>query len=228
MPPEPGEPPLASRCSPGRARPALPSWAHRAPGRRRCPPLSQDSRCAAASSRLCRDFLSSPCGRFRSAKPAMLSPGWEGRARARQRARRRYRPSGPRQPGHCSPALPGRRSPQRRPHGECLAAVCSGRGKAARRSLGSQAGAVKEIPRGSFSGNSPRALRNIPPSQGSPRPCRSPQLSAARSAPRSRRVPTRWSGSPAPVKCLSPAKPVQLHLSLANKNQTQYFLFTVS
>lgn len=101
VPPEPGEPPLASRCPPGRGRPALPGSAPPpSPAQPHRSPRSQDSRCAAASSRLCRDFLSGPCGRFRSAKPAMLTPRRAGPARAWQR----LRPSRPRQPGPCSPA----------------------------------------------------------------------------------------------------------------------------
>lgn len=83
---------------PGRAQPS-PAQAHRlrsaarAPGRPHRPPRSRrgrgtNSQCAAASSRLCRDFLSGPCGRFRSAKPAMLCAA-AGRAAAGRGTRHR-------------------------------------------------------------------------------------------------------------------------------------------
>lgn len=217
------------------AGPPSPAQPHRAPGRPLRPPRSQDSRCAAVSSRLCRDFLSGNCGRFRSAKPAMLTARREGRARARQRrtaaAPPRPCPLLPSPPlaarGSLGPVvLPGT---QRRGGGgaEVLIAAgasprgCGGGGKRVGRSLMSQAGAQKEIPRGS---QAPRA-EGHPPTQGIPRLCRSPQPERRRPRLSVRRVPTRWSGSPAPVVYLCPVRLVQVHLNIANKNQIQSFLF---
>lgn len=120
--------PLASRCPPVRAQPSpdqahrLGSARHRAAPRPRRPPGPRagpaalpapaaltHSQCAAASSRVCRDFLSSPCGRFRSAKPAMLR-GAAGRSEAgRRRARHPDRPPAARgSMGLVVPSGPGR------------------------------------------------------------------------------------------------------------------------
>lgn len=138
--------------TPARGRPALPSRAHRAPGRPRRPPRWQDSRCAAASSRLCRDFLSSACGRLRSAKPAMLRP-------------RRGPSPGPAALHGGGPAPPARgilgavvpqRRPRRVPH-HGLWRPGKGCGVIA------QVSGLQEIPRGVA-----RALRDSPRGRGSP------------------------------------------------------------
>lgn len=68
--------PAASPAGPGPPQ-LRPCTAAQGPGRPHRPARSRraqgsDSRCATASSRLCREFLSGPCGRLRSAKPAML------------------------------------------------------------------------------------------------------------------------------------------------------------